>query len=203
MFNFLKPTIISEERDSKYNGKVLVKRSWGLGTYLEVGGLTQSGGILNTIWRTALRKVYRKGLSVKSCLVLGLGGGTVVKWIRKYWPEAVITAIDIDPVMVELGKKYLGLKDVDIKMGNALDFKKRGFDLVIIDTYCGDNFPPGFESDDFIKSLTKEKCVLFNRLYYGEKRTQAVKFGEKLKRYFKRVEYIYPEANLILICQNN
>jgi spermidine synthase len=91
---------------------------------------------------------------------------------------------------------------VKIVIGDGLKFKKRGFDLVIIDTYCGDNFPPGFESESFLKSLVNEKYVLFNRLYYGEKRAQAVKFAEKLKRYFKNVEYIYPEANVMLFCTN-
>jgi spermidine synthase len=204
MFNFLKPTVLLEERDSKFNTRVLVKKSWGLGTYLEVGGLTQSGGILNTIWRSTFRKINRKKLHVKSCLVIGLGGGSVVKWVKKYWPKVILTAIDIDPVMVELGQKYLKLGDylVKVVIGDGLKFKKRGYDLVIIDTYIGDNYPPGFESEKFLKSLEKEKYVLFNRLYFGDKRAQAMKFGEKLKKHFKKVDYIYPEANLMFFCSN-
>ena len=117
-------TKVLEERKSKYNGQLRVVRSLGFGTYIQAEGLTQSGGVVETIWKSTLKKIHCSQFNVHRSLILGLGGGTVAKLIRKNWPEAKITGIDIDPVMVELGKKYLGLDQInlEIKIADALDF---------------------------------------------------------------------------------
>ncbi len=200
-----------EERRSKFNGEIKVIKSLGFGTYIQANGLTQSGGIVETIWRQTLKMLNAKKINAKSVLILGLGGGTVAKLIRKKWPEAKITGVDMDPIMVELGKKYLGLNEtgVNIKIADASTYhlKPRTCDLVIIDLYNGDKFPKKFESENYIQLvrslLASSGVAIFNRLYYGEKRKEAVKFGEKLKKIFKNVDYFFPEANLMLICYNS
>jgi spermidine synthase len=214
ILDLIKPTTILEERNSKYNGSVLVKRSWGLGKYIDVGGLTQSGGILGAIWGSTLRRVRKIHNNPKDILILGLGGGTAAKLCLKYFPEAKVTGVDIDHVMVEMGVKYLDLPEklVDIKILDAYGYvknvekSKKKYDLVLVDMYLGDNFPEKFGKDEFIKMtkkiIRKEGAVIFNRLYYGLKRGDAVRFGEKLRKEFTGVEYFYPEANLMLICSD-
>src|SRR5688572_6244371 len=107
-----------EVRKSKFNGEIKVVKTFGMGIYIQSNGLTQSGGIVETIWKSTIRKLKNKKPQVKTCLILGLGGGTVAKLIRKSWPNVKITGVDIDPMMVELGKKYLDLSEVkvDIKI---------------------------------------------------------------------------------------
>lgn len=207
-------TKILEERESKFNGHLRVVRSFGLGTYIQADGLTQSGGIVESIWKQTLKKVKGKGQGVKNCLILGLGGGTVAKLIRKTWPHARIVGVDIDPVMIELGKRYLGLDQigVNIKIGDAKNFldslipirDRNGFNLIIIDLYNGDQFPEKFATENYIQLartvLASDGVAIFNRLYYGDKRSQAVRFGLKLEKIFPKVKWFYPEANLIYIC---
>lgn len=203
---------ILEEKESKYNGHIKVARSWGLGTYIQAEGLTQSGGIVGTIWQPTIKKVFNSKSGVKNALILGLGGGTTAKYIRLFWPDAKITGIDIDPIMIELGKKYLelGKWGVDIKIGDALKeiqkskIKRQKYDLVIVDLYNGDKYPEKFETPKFLQNvknlLSKGGTVVFNRLYYGEKRPAAVKFGKKLEKVFSEVVWYYPEANLMFVC---
>ncbi len=195
-------TTILEERDSKYNGHLRVLRTWGMGTYIQAEGLTQSGGIVESIWKSTLKKV--KYGEIKSILILGLGGGTLAKLLRKKYPNAKITGVEIDPIMIELGKKYLELDkyNIDIKIADTNKFKLGEYDLVIVDMYSGDNFPKEFESEEFLKKLTKYKTVIINRLYYGEKRPDTVRFGNKLEKLFSKVTWHYPEANLMFICKN-
>ena len=210
-------TKILEERESKYNGHLRVVKSIGLGTYIQAEGLTQSGGIVETIWKSTLKRIHKSLATNHKTLILGLGGGTVAKLIRKIWPDAKITGVDIDPVMVELGKKYLGLEraNVEIKIADALSFLTihqslftnhftNHFDLVIIDLYNGDQFPEKFGELGFLNklkgSLLKNGVAVFNRTYYGDMRPKAVKFGLKLQKVFRSVKYYYPEANLMLIC---
>lgn len=195
-------TKILEERKSEYNGNIKVVRSLGFGTYIQVNNLTQSGGIVETFWKETLRKIKKE--KITKVLILGLGGGTVVKLIKKYWPNTKITGVEIDRVMVELGTRYLvlGNSGAKIVIKDAYNFDSRGFDLVIVDVYCGDKFPKKFENEVFLKKLTKNKLVIFNRLYFGEKRKEAIKFGNKLEKIFKKVEWYYPQANLMFLCYN-
>ncbi len=192
---------VLEERKSKFNGSLRVVRSFGLGTYIQAEGLTQSGGIVGSFWKQTLNKIKSIGQDFKDVLILGLGGGTVAKLIHKNWPSAKITGVDIDPVIVELGKKYLDLDDeIDIKIQDAGKTVQGEYDLVIVDLYRGDEFPKKFEDEKFLKSLTKNKLVIFNRLYYKEKKTEALEFGKKLQRFFNRVEHFYPISNLMFVC---
>lgn len=203
---------VLEEVDSPINGKITVLKSFGFGTYIQVGELTQSGGIVYDVWRESLKKVRKTKEEVGNALILGLGGGTNAQVIREYWPNTHVTGVDIDPIMVEMGEKYLGLKEVKTIIRDASDFTadavKNSFkyDLILVDTYLGDTFPEKLESDVFLKKVKKllspGGVAVFNRLYYDEKRPQAMKFGAKLEKFFAKVDYVFPEANLMLLCYN-
>src|SRR3989304_6497883 len=122
--DFLTGTQILEEVESPINGKISVIRSLAFGTYISVGGLTQSGGVLKDIWRKSLRQVQRTKRKVHRCLILGLGGGTAAKLVKEFWPDAKVTGVDIDPLMVEMGRKYLGLNEIgmEIEIEDAYDY---------------------------------------------------------------------------------
>ncbi len=194
-------TTILEERESKYNGHLKVVRTWGMGTYIQVGGLTQSGGIVESIWRSTLRQITNNKLQITNILILGLGGGTLAKLLRKKYPDAKITGVEIDSIMIELGKKYLDLNkyNIDIKIINAFKFlktNKNRYDLMIVDTYLGDKVVELAGFHPVVAEIT-----IFNRLYYGDKRPDTVRFGNRLEKIFKKVTWFYPEANLMFICE--
>lgn len=200
-----------DEKKSKHNGILKVIKSWGMGTYIQAEGLTQSGGIVETIWKQTLRKVRYSKPEISNCLILGLGGGTVVKILRKNWEGVKIIGIDIDSEIVKLGKKYLGLdeKAVKIEIKDAGKFIKthpRGvfYDLIIVDLYNGDKFPQKFESEGFLEKvkslLSGGGRVVFNRLYYKEKKREADEFGLRLGKVFGNVENFRPASNLIFLC---
>lgn len=210
----LSGTRIIEEVRSNYNGDIKVMRDFTWGTYITAGGLTQSGGIVEKIWRETLKKVLENKPVLHNVLILGLGGGSVARLISQYWVTAKITGVDIDPKVVELGEKYLGLDelDIDIQIEDAqkflirnLKFGKR-YDLILVDLYNGDKFPVEFEKEEFINNLKKlantSGIVIFNRLYGGIQRPESMKFGRELEKFFRHVDYVYPQANLDLICYN-
>lgn len=205
---------VLEETTSPINGKIRVVRSLGLGTYIQVENLTQSGGVVYEVWRSTLRTINHQQLTINNCLILGLGGGSAAKLVKKYWPQAEITGVDIDPTMVELGKKYLGLPDIKTVIDDAENFlltishrpSAIKYDLILIDTYLGDNFPKKFERDDFLVRikhlLSPNGLAVFNRLYYGDKRGEAMRFASKLEKAFSKVKYVFPEANVMFVCYN-
>ena len=189
-------TTVLEERDSKYNDRVRVVKTFGMGTYIQCNGLTQSGGIVETIWKQTLRKLRIKKEEIRNILILGLGGGTVAKLLRKKYPKAKIVGVEIDPVMIELGKKYLNLDkyNIDFKITDATKIKIKEYDLVIVDMYLGDKYV------DLAGFHPASKITIFNRLYYGDK---ALEFGQKLKKVFKKVDVFYPTANVMFFCYNS
>ena len=206
------PTVnkVLEEVDSSLNGKIQVIRTLGLGTCLKVDNLTQSGGIVDGFWRQLLGRVKKEKREVKDCLVLGLGGGSAAMRVKALWPQAEVTGVDVDPLMIKLGRKYLGLTGVKVVIEDASNFtinahrKSQKYDLILVDVYLGSDYPPEFERDVFlnrIKSLlTPNGLAVFNRLYYAEKRPAAMKFGAKLEKVFARVDYVFPEANVMFVC---
>ena len=202
---------VLEVKESESNKKVVVLKTLGLGTYIQVNGLTQSGGIVEGIWKKTLKKVKSKKREVKNCLILGLGGGSVAKWVRKYFSDSKIIGVDIDPVIVELGRKYLELEKtkVEIEIKDAYSWLKqksriKKYDLILVDIYKGYAVPEIFETDKFldliVKILAKKGIVIFNRLYFNDRRTKAIKFANKLEKVFSKVDYFYPEANIMFIC---
>jgi len=210
--NILSGSVVVEEVDSPLNGKITVSKSLGLGTYFQVGKLTQSGGVVVDIWRSTLNKIKKTLPDPQNMLILGLGGGSCAKLARKIWPYIHITGVDFDRTIVELGKKYLdlGSTNAEIIVGDACEFvektrnEKKDYNLVVVDLYVGTEFPVVFESDVFLVNLknilAQKGMVVFNRLYFGEKRPLVVKFSKKLERCFSKVEFFYPEANVMLIC---
>lgn len=202
--------MILEELTSPFNGKLTVMRDLAWGTYIRAGGLTQSGGIVTDVWKRTITQISNSKFLASNVLIFGLGGGSVASLVRKYWPDSQIKGVDIDPFMVDLGKKYLGLGklNIDIVIEDASDFvkKEKGkYDLVCIDMYKGENVPKEFEEVEFIgkvrNMLDEEGIAVFNRLYGPNDRPKSMEMGRKLETVFNKVEYIYPQANVMFICK--
>jgi|SRR5581483_1596298 len=209
IFNLLSGPKTLEVVNSKYNGEIKVVRDWSWGTLIIVKGLTQSGGIIANIWQNILKKITQEKPHVKSCLILGLGGGTCAKIVSQYWVGAEILGVDIDKKIVELGKKYLSLDKINIKVVimDAAKFISNSpnlYDLIIVDLYNGDRYPEKFEQSGFIKEvkshLSKNGIAIFNRLYGKNQKPKTIEFGKKLEKVFQKVNYIYPKANLAIVC---
>jgi spermidine synthase len=204
--NFLSGKKIVKKQRSKINGTLTVTTDFFWGTHIMAGGLTQSGGVAKNIWKDTLSRFKKK--DIKSCLILGLGGGSIAGIVSNFWPQAKITGVDIDPQIIALGKKYLKLnaKNVKIHIQDAAKFvKEKGkYDLICLDTYIGDSFPPHLEEKSFLSdlssSLSSDGLLIVNRLYSSEKRKDALKLEKKLLEVFPKVDRFFPEANIMFLC---
>jgi len=211
--NLFEGRIVVDKAFSEINGELLVVRDISYGTYIRGGGLPQSGGLAKLIWKSALNKVRGLKPEVKNSLIVGLGGGSIAELIRKNWPEAIIAGVDIDPVIVELGKKYLKLEEsnVTVNIEDAQNFiekevkKGKKYSLICFDTYIGSSFPKKFESVQLVKQIKKllleDGIAIFNRLYGPNDRDSAIKFEKTLLKVFKKVDRLYPEANIMFVCR--
>lgn len=109
---------------------------------------------------------------VKDICILGLGTGVAVKLLNQFYKIERIIGVEIDQVVVELGKKFFDLNDnnLEIHIQDAAEYVKHSsekFDLVLIDTFKDDVVAPGCSGQEFysdvVKLLKPGGVVLINR----------------------------------------
>jgi len=100
----------------------------------------------------------------QSCLVLGLGGGSIPRMMVAARPRIEVEAVEIDPAVVELATRYFGmgaLPRLTIHLEDAAAFLRRctsRYGFVILDTYVGERFPFQCATEEFIRDI--RKCLL-------------------------------------------
>ncbi len=202
-----------ETKISKINGEIRVVKL--LNTYrIVVGGYTQSGGLIEPIWKKALQYVKKNSnKSHHDVLILGLGAGTSAQLINQIWPNAYIVGIEIDPHIISLAKKYFKLSEItnlDVIKSDAFrwltDSKKSlrsTFDLILVDMYVGEFPPVETASDEFLMNikqiLTKDGIILFNRLMTKKNKADVSAFKTKITQVFPVVKRIRTPANVMLL----
>lgn len=77
----------------------------------------------------------------REVLIVGLGGGSMVRFLQKYEPECRLEVIEIDPIVIELAEKYFGLKqseNMTVRVTDALDYFDQHasqFDVIYMDAF--------------------------------------------------------------------
>jgi spermidine synthase len=180
---------------SKFNGEVKVTENSGL-RRLVAGSHTQSQ-TLNTDGHTSLR--YWAGmvpeeiiLDVDSrVLILGLGAGTTAKIITNRFGPIAIDGVEIDPLMVELGKKYFFLDqpNLNITIADASEFIKDArykYDLICVDVFVAGSVPREIESKEFFEkvknALADGGTVTINKIFSGK--SEQEKFENLIRSVF-------------------
>jgi len=217
IFSFLWPQVL-EKVYSPISGEIEVIEEFGK-RRMEIGGLTQSGGIVEKIWKKALMKIRNSKFEIRNCLILGLGAGTAAKMVSNFkFPtsEIRIVGVEIDPEVIRLGKKYFGLgeiRNLKIVIKDAKEYLHRPFnrltgelfDLILVDLYQGRKIPEDCQSEKFLGSLKRLKepkgQVIFNRLYSWEERAKTERFKEKCQQIFDEVRVKRVICNLMVFCR--
>ena len=100
----------------------------------------------------------------QSCLVLGLGGGSIPRMMLKARPKIEVEAVEIDPSVVKLASRYFDIHTLPrfrIHQKDAAAFLKSctsQYGVVIVDTYLGEQFPNQCSTPEFISNA--RKCLL-------------------------------------------
>ncbi len=189
--------------NSKFNTKVqLVNFSGQL--RLDMGDLTQSGQVIEKIWSKAFKKLLPNNFKPQKILILGFGAGSVSKVISKKWPQAKMTGIEIDPVVIKIAKEYFAVDKIpNLKIINqdVVAFIKANndkYNLILIDCYQGYKIPLILEDVNFLKKLTKiGATILINRLFWEEHKQKSLEFLKKLNKSFNTSTCRTP-SNLVI-----
>ncbi len=155
---------------SEVNGELRVKWLDGI-KVLNTPHTNYSYGTLEEVLNYGLDFIPMEG--IQSVLLLGMGGGCVIESLEdKYKCVAPITAVEIDPLIIDIAEKEFGIKpstDLEIIEADAYDYvlkTKETFDLTIIDIFIDLHVPAKFYEPEFWLAMKKlvelNGFVLFN-----------------------------------------
>lgn len=185
-----------KEYQSPKNGAIVVDRFFFSTPSVIVNQCLQSGPYITAMWKNAFGKIPKEFIP-KKVLLLGLGGGDVVRILQRKYPDTSITVIEWDEVMItiakELGTFSLG-DNVRILHGDAfllLPTLQESFDMIIVDLFTGE-IPPMELTEQTTCSLLKSKLSIdgsmFANFFRHEKYLDAFQdsFREELTWKFKQ-----------------
>lgn len=76
---------------------------------------------------------------IKRVLVLGVGGGAVIRQLQRYIMPEQIVGVDLDPLHLELAARFFSVEDVELECADAqawlAEYQGEKFDLIIDDLF--------------------------------------------------------------------
>ena len=157
------------EKASRYNTIVVTEDSKGLRTLLfERGGARQS--VVKPGDPDHLELSYARvafvGLALceepRRVLVVGLGGGTLPTFLRKYYPNAAIDVAEIDPDVVDVAKRFFGFREDErmrAHVGDGRGFiesvRQPHYDIIFLDAYGAHNVPEHLTTREFLQAVRR------------------------------------------------
>ena len=132
----------------------------------------------------------------KNVLVVGLGGGVIPRETLRYVPDVEIDVIELDPLVVDLAKRYFYYDDKNIHtyVGDAfteINNLNKTYDIIVLDA-CNSNFIPFTlmckEFFEKVKLAIKPNGIItFNTCnshpsFFNQINTLYTVFGDKIYR---------------------
>ena len=94
-------------------------------------------------------------------LVVGLGGGTIPSFLHRRFPDLVIDAVELDPVVVEVAKSHMEFReDANLRahVEDGRRFIERAthrYDIIFLDAFGADSVPYSLATREFLQSVRR------------------------------------------------
>jgi len=201
------------QTESAYNLIQIKQNSDGYSLYLNDGRWTHS--------------IYKKGsvstgnyydfmllgtllTPFKNILILGAGAGTSIKQFLFFQPNVQIDAVELDPKVVAVGKRFFKLPDnpnLKIFVEDARPFLNKidkKYDVIEMDIFSGGPFVPFYLSTQEYFKLINEKLkpngfLLMNALRIRQNDEFANRLGQTILKEFPSLFKINLDSNVLLI----
>lgn len=115
------------------------------------------GAITHNYWDYAI--TIPASIPTQNTLILGLAGGNISNLFHTYFPEMKITGIEIDPLVVEIGKQLFdttkspNIQVITEEARNYLVHTTEKYDLVVLDAYHNLSMPIHLSTSEFFSSI--------------------------------------------------
>ena len=148
--------------------------------------------------------IYPKKLD--SILEIGFGGGRTASYLHHYLPNVSITSVELDPVVVELSRKYFGIKnEPNFQVVNSdgrlyLSLLTRKYDLIMIDAYRGPFVPFHLLTKEFYELVKKHLAEGGAVAQNIEPTTMLFDSAVKtIQSVFPQIEFYMAEGNIVTV----
>lgn len=109
----------------------------------------------------------------RNILLIGLGGGSLARFLVQHLPEAQIDCVETRPSVIELARRYFHLPDtqqLEIHIGDGAEFlcdcPEQSFDLILVDAFDSSGVHPSVCPASFYadcrRALTPEGVLSVN-----------------------------------------
>jgi spermidine synthase len=159
----------------------------------------------------AAAMLYRP--DAQSCLMIGLGGGALLRFFNHFFPALRLDVVEIDPVIVTVARDYFGAVPAPgsrVLVADGYEYLERSaerYDLILVDAHLNPNektdssgVPTDFKSVAFFRNLRERLrpggVVAFNMLEGRD----AGPYMEGIRRAFPATEVYRPSftGNIIV-----
>lgn len=147
--------------------------------------------------------------SVHSILEIGFGGGRTAWYLHRFLPNVPITSVELDPAVVELAKKYFGVRDEpNFQVVNRdgrlfLSESQERYDIILIDAYRGPFVPFHLLTKEFyqiVKDHLAEGGVVAQNV---EPTTMLFDSAVKtIDAVFPELDFYQADGNIVTIAYN-
>ena len=208
---------------SPHSGKISVWQQ-GKERILEVGGYTQSVNmeakdLEKRVWGRMVEELAKSVANPESALILGLSGGTEAQLLAERFPGIIIDGVELDPVVVEVGERYFGLKEIPnlqviitdayklVKKPKSYDLQATAYLIIIVDLYLGGGWSSELEDIKFhrkVKNLLAQGGIVVFNCVSGLDRKR---FRTTLAKVFAKIEEVgvryksLPFGNTLFLCR--
>ncbi|HEX5613289.1 MAG TPA: fused MFS/spermidine synthase [Burkholderiales bacterium] len=123
----------------------------------------------------------------RRCLLIGLGGGAMVRFINHHFPQVRLDVVEIDPAVVAVAREFFGTGEgaqTRIVVADGFEYLERSsqtYDLILVDAHLdpdkrtdASGHPLTLQSEAFFASIQRRLepggVVMFNSLAGAESR---------------------------------
>jgi spermidine synthase len=94
-------------------------------------------------------------------LVVGLGGGSLPMFLHKHYPNATIDAVDIDPDVVYVARRFFGFREDERMRAHVEDGRgfienvRQPYDVIFLDAFGTDRVPEHMATLEFLRAVRR------------------------------------------------
>lgn len=155
------------EADSEFGGVRVAERRGGVRALYTGGGSALQSAVVPGRPRDLQVEYTRVGViglalvpPDAEILYVGLGGGAMPMHARHVLPGASIAAVEIDPLVVEVARRFFGVHEdarlrVHVGDGRAFLESAHGahWDLIVLDAFAGNEVPLSLATREFLETV--------------------------------------------------
>jgi len=210
--SYIFPRIIYRS-SSKYSSDIRVLEDVGK-LRLLVNGYEETGKYIDKILKRACDACkFSPATPIERMLLLGVGGGSLIRFFKKLYPHITIDAVDIDPVILEVSQTYFGLgniKGLTLHNSDALKHveenakkKRNTYGIIVVDLYIGRSIPDFVWEQSFFEKinvlLAKNGSVFINVVHDGKCEEYVKKLRSTLQNMFTKTQEIIVDYNTFFL----